>query len=92
MNINKVFVTGSEGFVGKHLCRHLSGNRVSIVSGDKNEDNKFNVTNIEQLQSVEDAEAIIHRAAKVGVLYSYDNSLSIITSLLGTFMLIFQFS
>jgi nucleoside-diphosphate-sugar epimerase len=84
MNINKVLVTGSEGFVGKHLCNHLSKNGINVVSGDKNEDNKFDVTDIDHFQSVEDVEAIIHLAAKANVVYSYKNTYSTYhTNLLG---------
>jgi nucleoside-diphosphate-sugar epimerase len=85
MNINKVLVTGSEGFVGKHLCNSLSNNGVSVVCGNKNDDNKFNVTDIDHLQSLEDVEAIIHLAAKAAVVYSYNNIYNTYyTNLLGT--------
>ena len=85
MNVNKVLVTGSKGFVGKHLCNRLSKNGLSVVSGDKNDDNKFNVTDMDHLQFIEDVEAIIHLAAKSNVVYSYNNTYNTYhTNVLGT--------
>ena len=88
MKTDKVLVTGSKGFVGKNLCRHLVEVGNSIISSSNN-GNNLDVTNMNQLQSIEEVQAIIHLAAKVGVTYSIDNAhMTYYTNLLGTLNLL----
>jgi nucleoside-diphosphate-sugar epimerase len=69
MKTDKVLVTGSKGFIGKHICRRLVEVGTSIISSSKNDENNLDVTNMNQLQSIEKVQAIIHLAAKANVMY-----------------------
>jgi UDP-glucose 4-epimerase len=89
MKTDKVLVTGSKGFVGKHLCRRLIENGTSIISNSKNNENNLDVTNMNQLQSIKKVQAIIHLAAKANVMYSIDKPYeTYYTNLLGTLNLL----
>ena len=39
MNIRKVLVTGSRGFVGRHLCGYLEGRGVEVFGEDSYNEN-----------------------------------------------------
>ena len=63
----KVLVTGSNGFVGKHLCRKLKELNYEVVKSGPSKN--CDLTNLEQCKSlVKDnrPDTIIHLAAKVG--------------------------
>ena len=49
MKTDKVLVTGSKGFVGKHLCRRLVEIGTSIINSSKNDENNLDVTDMNQL-------------------------------------------
>jgi len=87
MKATKVFVTGSEGFVGRPLCQYLLERGFKLVGEDRGEDaTKVDVADINQLQNVEDeVEALIHLAAKTSVKDSLNNPYeTYYTNLLGT--------
>jgi nucleoside-diphosphate-sugar epimerase len=73
MKINTVLVSGSKGFIGKHLCRRLTEIGMNVVNSSKSDENNLDVTNMNQLQSIEKVEAIIHLAAKTSIKNSLDN-------------------
>lgn len=74
MKIKRVFVTGSKGFIGQHLCRHLLQIGDRVVGNDKHQ-NKFNVSNIHKVKSFPLAkiQAIVHLAAKTSITDSLNN-------------------
>jgi len=90
MKTDKVLITGSKGFVGKHLSRRLIENGTSIISSSsKNYENNLDITNMNQLQSIEKVQAIIHLAAKTGVTDSiYKPYETYYTNLMGTLNLL----
>lgn len=61
MTINKVLVTGSKGFVGTHLCKYLKGNGIQVVT-TLNKQKPIDVTNIDQLLTIDCVYAIVHLA------------------------------
>jgi len=88
MKINKVLVTGSKGFVGRHLCKHLKEIGTTVVTNTKAR-NKLDVTKIDQLLTVDDVEVVIHLAAKTSILNSVKNPYeTYYTNILGTLNLL----
>jgi len=92
MKINKVFVTGSAGFVGNHLCRQLLelGINMAGSSSTKNK-NKLDVTDINQLHSIDSSgvEVVVHLAAKTSVdSASKDPYQAYYTNIVGTLNLL----
>jgi UDP-glucose 4-epimerase len=70
MKTSRVLVTGSAGFVGNHLCRHLLELGINIVGNSgANDKNKLDVTDINQLHSTDNLgiEGVVHLAAKTSV-------------------------
>lgn len=70
MTINKVLVTGSKGFVGTHLCKHLKENGIQVVT-TLNKQKPIDVTNIDQLLTIDYVDAIVHLAAKTSISDSF---------------------
>jgi len=88
MKINKVLVTGSKGFVGRHLYKHLKEIGTTVVTNTKAR-NKLDATNIDQLLTVDDVEVVIHLAAKTSILNSVKNPYeTYYTNILGTLNLL----
>jgi len=88
MKINKVLVTGSKGFVGRHLCKRLREIGIRVVTNSK-EHHKLDVTNIDQILTIADVEAVIHLAAKTSILNSVKNPYETYhTNILGTLNLL----
>jgi UDP-glucose 4-epimerase len=67
---NKVLVTGSKGFVGTHLCNYLEEKGFQVVT-TVNKQKPFDVTNIDQLLTIESVDAIVHLAAKTSISDSF---------------------
>lgn len=81
-------MTGSQGFVGSHLCRKLIRNGKKVERNGKNGD-KIDVNNINQLYSIGDIEAIVHLAAKTSIKDSMNNPYDTYhTNLVGTLNLL----
>jgi UDP-glucose 4-epimerase len=70
MTINKVLVTGSKGFVGTHLCKYLKENGIQVVT-TLNKQKPIDVTNIDQLLTIDYVDAIVHLAAKTSISDSF---------------------
>lgn len=70
MTINKVLVTGSKGFVGTHLCKLLKENGIQVVT-TLNKQQPIDVTNIDQLLTIDYVDAIVHLAAKTCISDSF---------------------
>jgi len=86
MKTRKVLVTGSEGFIGKHLCRQLLEFGINVVASSDKAKNKLDVTDINQLRSIDNGvEAVVHLAAKTSVSDAINNPYHpYYTNLLGT--------
>lgn len=70
MTINKVLVTGSKGFVGAHLCNYLDENGLQVAS-TINKQEPIDVTNIDELLTINGVDAIVHLAAKTSISDSF---------------------
>lgn len=82
--MNVTLVTGSQGFIGKHLCSYLKAAGKTIVDKDSTQ-GPIDVTNLNQLQSIDKADAIVHLAAKTSVDNSFQNPYETYrTNMLGT--------
>jgi UDP-glucose 4-epimerase len=88
MKINKVLVTGSRGFIGKHLCKSLRENGIRVVTHGKKR-NKLDVTNLGEILTIDDVEAVVHLAAKTSILDSTKNPYqTYFTNIMGTLNLL----
>jgi UDP-glucose 4-epimerase len=69
MTISKVFVTGTRGFVGNHLCRLLLNLGIDVVAYGTKGENKPDITDINQLHFTDSCgvQAVVHLAAKTSV-------------------------
>ncbi len=86
MTINKVLVTGSKGFVGTHLCKLLKENGIQVVT-TLNKQQPIDVTNIDQLLTIDYVDAIVHLAAKTSISDSFkEPSETYYTNFVGTLM------
>ncbi|HSA72519.1 MAG TPA: NAD-dependent epimerase/dehydratase family protein [Nitrososphaeraceae archaeon] len=84
MTIKKVLVTGSKGFVGRHLSARLKEVGLQVVTTDKNRKH-IDVTNVDQIPTIENVNAIVHLAAKTSVLDSFKEPHKIFfTNVMGT--------
>jgi UDP-glucose 4-epimerase len=85
MKTDKVLITGSKGFVGRHLYKILSDADVSVVAVN----DKVDITRMEELWQIESSEAIIHLASKTSLSDSLSNPYqNYYTNLLGTLNLL----
>lgn len=69
--MKKIVVTGSEGFVGKHLVFSLKNNRYQVVEIDYAHGN--DLTDAKCLNFVSDFDCIIHLASRSFVPQSFEN-------------------
>src|SRR3989442_13475839 len=90
MKISKVLLTGSEGFVGKHLRRHLTELGTNVVISSGKGKNNLNVTDMNQVHSIDNGvEAVVHLAAKTSVINGLNNPYqAYYTNILGTLNLL----
>ena len=62
---SRVFVTGSRGFVGSHLCRALESHGAEVVHGDLTDG--IDITDPKTLEGVQDIDLVYHLAAQAFV-------------------------
>jgi len=70
MTIKKVLVTGSKGFVGRHLSKRLKEVGFQVVTTANNR-KLIDVTNVDQIPTIENVNAIVHLAAKTSISNSF---------------------
>ena len=39
--MKNVFITGASGFIGKHICKYLNGNKINIFAMYREKKNKL---------------------------------------------------
>ena len=86
-----ILITGRNGFIGNHLCKHLTEKHIGIIEGDEIEGKKsLDVTNLQTLLSInKHIQTIIHLAAKTSIINSFRDPYSTYyTNLVGTFNLL----
>lgn len=77
----KVLVTGSEGFVGKRLCKNLSGEGTEVVKGSLAKNSSYNVPK----SNIDGIDVLVHLAARTSVLESISKPYEIYhANILGT--------
>lgn len=91
--MKKIFVSGSSGFVGSHVCKYLLKKGKEVVNNDRSVNGigkLLDVTNLDSLLSVEDeVDAIVHLAAKTSIKNSFNSPHDVYcTNLLGTLNLL----
>lgn len=86
-----VLITGRNGFIGNHLCKHLAEKQIGLIDEDEIEGKKpLDVTNLQTLLSINrHIKAIIHLAAKTSIVNSFRNPYTTYyTNFVGTFNLL----
>jgi UDP-glucose 4-epimerase len=84
MSHNKVLVTGSKGFVGRHLSKRLKKLGFQVVTTDSKR-TYVDVNNVEQLRTIENVNSIVHLGAKTSVSDSFKEPYeTYFTNVLGT--------
>ena len=63
--MKKIIVTGSEGFIGKALCRELSKRGVEVIGIDRK--NGTEASNVHELLKKGDIDCVFHLAAQTSV-------------------------
>ena len=71
MKNKRLLVTGSSGFVGKHLCNELQSQGFETLKFDISEGQ--NILNYKHLEQIGKVDIVFHLAALTYVPYSYDN-------------------
>jgi len=64
--LDKVLITGSKGFVGKHLCNYLKEDGFQVVT-NVSKQKAIDVTNIDQLLKIDNVDAIVHLATNTSI-------------------------
>lgn len=65
----KVLITGSNGFIGKHLVKSLLNINIEVIPFDISDGN--DICNWESIKSIKDIDYIVHLASKTFVPHSY---------------------
>jgi len=72
----KILVTGSEGFLGKHLCKYLTNKGHQVVAADKK--NGIDLGNKDTVMALPDVDIVFHAAAFNGTKHFYQTPYSVI--------------
>jgi UDP-glucose 4-epimerase len=84
MSLNNVLVTGSKGFVGRHLSKRLKKSGFQVVTTDSKR-RHVDVNNVEPLRTIENVKAIVHLAAMTSASDSFKEPYeTYFTNVLGT--------
>lgn len=70
--MKKIFITGSNGFVGKNLIQELDRKHISYVAGNRNSYGDF-VTQTGWGELLVDCDVVVHLAARVHVMEEKDS-------------------
>lgn len=70
--MNVTLVTGSRGFIGRHLCGSMKAAGKKVVDSDASK-NSIDVTDPVQLRNVGEVDAIVHLAAKTSTANSFQD-------------------
>lgn len=66
----KILVTGAEGFIGKHLVRHLRSFSYEVIGIDFKDGNLIEDEIADKIISYHKPDMVIHLAAQVGIFFS----------------------
>ncbi|MEO5360436.1 MAG: NAD-dependent epimerase/dehydratase family protein [Nitrospirota bacterium] len=69
--ITSVLVTGSDGFVGRHLLKRLKDNGIDVVEFDIT--NGRDVTDVNSFEGIRKVSAVVHLAARTFVPDAFEN-------------------
>ena len=73
INGRRILVTGSSGFVGRHLVEELKRHSVEVVTLTDNNGNKIDVRNWQKIKEIKDIYMVYHLAAITYVPFSFEN-------------------
>ena len=73
MNSHKILVTGSEGFIGRHLCLKLRDEMPDFEVIHFDHSNGNEILDAEQLADIGPVDTVVHLAASVCILNSMDD-------------------
>ena len=67
-NLHTIFITGSRGFVGDHICKSYFKNKYNLITDDPTDKQRNDITKIEYFENFDDKiDVIIHLAAKISI-------------------------
>ena len=75
MNISgkRILVTGSSGFVGRHLVEELKRQDVEVVTLTDQKGNRIDVRDWQKIKEIDDIDMVYHLAAVTYVPFSFEN-------------------
>ena len=73
INGKSILVTGSSGFVGRHLVEELKRHNVEVVTLTDKNGNKIDVRNWQKIKEIKDLHMVYHLAAITYVPFSFEN-------------------
>jgi UDP-glucose 4-epimerase len=80
----RVFVTGNRGFIGTNLVKKLKY-KIQIITTDQHNKERINILELDQLNTVEKIDVIIHLASKTSIPNSAINPYdTYLTNIMGT--------
>lgn len=71
-----ILVTGSKGFIGRHLCKVLNNQGHHVIEADRKLG--FDLANYEDVQLLPDVDIVIHLAAFNGTKYFYEKPFDVV--------------
>jgi len=73
LNGKRILVTGSSGFVGRHLLEELKRQNVEVVTLTDVKGNRIDIRDWHRIKEIEDIDMVYHLAAITYVPFSFDN-------------------
>ena len=71
-----ILVTGSKGFIGRHLCKVLNNQGHHVIEADRKLG--FDLANHEDVQLLPDVDIVIHLAAFNGTKFFYQQPFDVV--------------